>query len=96
MRAESVTAVPIQSRSESRPADEANEAAAKAFEAVFVCEMLAHTGFEKALSSQSGFGGEAMSGFLLEALSQKLVDRGGFGIAGMITGDLDKETADAI
>lgn len=71
-------------------ADETREAAAE-FEAVFVTEMLSHAGFEKALASEAGFGGEAMSGLLLEAYAKKIVERGGFGLADAIARRIAQE-----
>lgn len=73
-----------------RRADKARETA-KAFEAAFVAEMLSHAGFEKALASDSGVGGEAMTGFLVEALAGKIVERGGFGVAELIMRRLSNE-----
>ena len=72
-------------------ADKARETA-RAFEAAFVAEMLSHAGFEKALASDSGVGGEAMTGFLVEALAEKIVERGGFGVAELIMRRLNNET----
>lgn len=57
---------------------------AKAFEAVFVAQMLAHSGLGKALSADSGFGGEAFSTLLLERYAENLVEQGGFGLADKI------------
>lgn len=54
---------------------------AQEFEAVFVAQMLKYGGFAEALSQNSGFGGEAFSSLLLEAYAQKIVERGGFGLA---------------
>ncbi|MEQ8749336.1 MAG: rod-binding protein [Amphiplicatus sp.] len=54
---------------------------AKAFEATFVAQMLTHSGFSEALSSNGGFGGEAFSSLLVEQYAEKLVDQGGFGLA---------------
>jgi len=74
-------------------ADKARETA-QAFEAAFVAEMLSHAGFEKALASDSGVGGEAMTGFLVEALAEKIVERGGFGVAELIMRRLSNEKKD--
>ncbi len=57
---------------------------AEEFEAVFLAEMLSQAGLEKALAADSGFGGEAMSGLLVQELAEKIVDRGGFGLADRI------------
>lgn len=54
---------------------------ARAFEATFVAQMLNHSGFSEALSSNGGFGGEAFSSLLVEQYAEKLVDQGGFGLA---------------
>jgi Rod binding domain-containing protein len=74
-------------------AEKARETA-QAFEAAFVAEMLSHAGFEKALASDSGVGGEAMTGFLVEALAEKIVERGGFGVADLIMRRLNNEKKD--
>lgn len=54
---------------------------AKAFEAVFIAQMLSQTGLAKAFSANSGFGGEAFSSLLVEQYANRLVDQGGFGLA---------------
>jgi Rod binding domain-containing protein len=56
-------------------------ATARAFESVFIAQMLAHTGFGKALSTESGFGGEAFSSLLVEEYANRLIEKGGFGLA---------------
>lgn len=71
-----------------RPDTEEARRIAAEFEAVFVAEMLSHAGFEKALASEAGFGGEAMSGILLDAYAEKIVARGGFGLADAIASRL--------
>ena len=55
--------------------------AAKEFEAAFIAEMLTYAGFDKALSSRSGFGGEAFSRMLVESYATSISENGGFGIA---------------
>ncbi|NWG93598.1 MAG: rod-binding protein [Parvularculaceae bacterium] len=69
--------------SNAQRADEIKSIAAE-FEAVFIAEMLSHAGFEKALASDAGFGGEAMSGMLLEKYAEMIAKRGGFGVAALI------------
>jgi len=54
---------------------------AREFETVFVAQMLKYGGFAEALSQNGGFGGEAFSSLLLEAYAEKIVERGGFGLA---------------
>jgi Rod binding domain-containing protein len=56
-------------------------ATARAFESVFVAQMLAHSGLGKALSAEGGFGGEAFSTLLVEQYAERLVQKGGFGLA---------------
>ncbi len=69
---------------------------AKEFEAVFVAQMLKHSGFEKALSADSGFGGENYASLLLNQYAAKIVDNGGFGLAEKIYEQLKaKEAGDA-
>jgi flagellar protein FlgJ len=75
----------------SSPAGEANAArdeelrkTAKAFESVFVAQMLSYGGLTEALGANAGFGGEAFSGLLVEQYADQLVERGGFGIADKI------------
>ncbi len=51
------------------------------FESVFVAQMLKYSGLEKAISSQGEFGGEAYSSLLLEQYANKIVEKGGFGLA---------------
>lgn len=56
-------------------------ATARAFESVFVAQMLGHSGLGKALSSEGGFGGEAFSSLLVDEYANRLVEKGGFGLA---------------
>ncbi|WDI31548.1 rod-binding protein [Hyphococcus flavus] len=64
--------------------DEEIRAKAKEFEAVFIAEMLSHAGLDKAVSENSGHGGEAFSRMLVEAYAEQLADKGGFGLADQI------------
>ncbi|PQA87413.1 rod-binding protein [Hyphococcus luteus] len=57
---------------------------AQEFEAVFISEMLSHAGFDKAVSQDAGFGGEAFSGMLVESYAEDLAEKGGFGLADQI------------
>ncbi|MGE0407932.1 MAG: rod-binding protein [Amphiplicatus sp.] len=67
---------------------------ARAFETVFVAQMLSYSGFSEALSANGGFGGEAFAGLLVEQYAAELVERGGFGVADMVYEQLrDKEAA---
>ena len=69
---------------------------AKEFEAVFVAQMLKHSGFEKALSTDSGLGGENYASLLLNQYAARIVDNGGFGLADKIYEQLKaKEAGDA-
>lgn len=61
--------------------DDAVMQRAKEFESIFVAQMLKHSGFEKALASESGFGGESYASLLLERYAANIVDKGGFGLA---------------
>jgi len=67
---------------ESRAADE--------LAAAFLAEMLSFAGLDNAISAQTGFGGEAMSGFLLQEYSEKIINRGGFGISAMILSHMNR------
>ncbi len=67
---------------ESQPSrSEAAMQQAREFEAVFIAQMLKHSGFEKALTGNSGFGGESYASMLLEQYAEKITERGGFGLA---------------
>lgn len=57
---------------------------AKAFESVFIAQMLSYGGLTEALGANAGFGGEAFSGLLVEQYADQLVERGGFGVADRI------------
>jgi hypothetical protein len=78
-----------------RPAPAAAErearAAAKAFEAAFLAEMLGHSGIN---AMPSGFGGgageEAFASFLTEEYARLLAERGGVGIAEQVFGLLQQ------
>lgn len=62
----------------------AAQSAARDFEAAFIAEMLSHSGFDKALTHNSGFGGETMASFLIAEISNRLAMRGEFGIAALV------------
>ncbi|MEZ5892651.1 MAG: rod-binding protein [Parvularculaceae bacterium] len=64
---------------------------AREFESVFIAEMLKHTGLDKALSSDSGFGGEAFTGMLVQTYADELSKKGGFGIAEQIYRQLKEQ-----
>ncbi len=65
---------------------------AREFEAVFIAQMLKHSGLAKAISSDSGFGGDAFSSMLLEQYAEKMTEKGGFGLAEHIYNQLaDRE-----
>ena len=56
--------------------------AARAFEAVFLAEMLAHTGANKAPDAfGGGFGEEAFAGMMTETWAKMMVEAGGVGVA---------------
>ncbi|MEM8935812.1 MAG: rod-binding protein [Pseudomonadota bacterium] len=57
---------------------------AKEFEAAFIAEMLKNSGLSDAVSTQSGFGGEAFSSFLVQSYADQLAEDGGFGLADKI------------
>ncbi len=61
------------------------------FESIFITEMLSHAGFDKALSENSGHGGEAFSRMLVESYAEQLSDKGGFGLADQIYRQLKGE-----
>ena len=65
------------------------KAAADELATAFLAEMLSFAGLNDAISARSGFGGEAMSGFLLQEYAEKIVDRGGFGLSAMILSNLE-------
>ena len=55
---------------------------AREFEAVFVSQMLKHTGLTEALSGEGEkFGGEAFASMLTDQFAADLVEDGGFGLA---------------
>ena len=80
------TGLPVASGVATRPdipaEDHAARAAAHAFEAAYLAEMLKHTGVN---SLPSGFGGgageEAFSSFLTQEYARLMAERGGIGIA---------------
>lgn len=61
---------------------------AREFEAVFIAQMLKFSGMDKAISQNSGFGGDAFSGMMLEQYARNIVDNGGFGLAERIYAQL--------
>lgn len=63
-------------------------AKAEQFEAVFIQQMLKHSGFSKALGQNSGFGGEAFSDMLAQQYADQIAANGGFGLADKIYAQL--------
>lgn len=53
---------------------------AREFEAVFIAQMLKHSGLTTAIGGDSGFGGEAFSNMLTEQYANELLENGGFGL----------------
>lgn len=64
---------------------------AQEFESIFIAEMLSHAGFDKALSENAGYGGEAFSRMLVESYAEQLSKKGGFGLADQIYRQLKGE-----
>ena len=62
--------------------------ASLAFEAVFIGQMLTHSGLADAFTTESGGISEAMSGFIVEAVAEPLAERGGFGLAAPLEAQL--------
>jgi Rod binding domain-containing protein len=90
-----VSAVGTGAAARSAPAAAEREAraAAEAFEAVFLAEMLKHSGIN---AMPAGFGGgageEAFASFLTEEYGRLLAERGGIGIAEQVFGLLERRT----
>ncbi|HXI86361.1 MAG TPA: rod-binding protein [Parvularculaceae bacterium] len=83
--AQSLRSVPLAARSEISDGKGATLLkTAREFESVFIAQMLSYGGLSKALSTEGGFGGEAFSSMLVEQYADRLVERGGFGIAHQI------------
>ena len=87
----------IQSLTPATPERASRDAAireqAEEFEAVFIAQMLKHSGFEKALSADSGFGGGNYASLMLERYAAEIVDNGGFGLADKIYQQLKAKEA---
>jgi len=77
-----------QSKTDADQRDEAIRLRAMEFESLFLADFLNHAGLEKALSGESGIGGEAFSSFLVELYAEKLVAKGGIGLADQIYNQL--------
>ena len=78
----------------SAPVEEVDERImekAREFETVFVAQMLKYSGMEKAISQESGFGGDAFSGMMLEQYARNIIDNGGFGLAEKIYSQLREQ-----
>jgi flagellar protein FlgJ len=68
-------------------------AAAEAFEAAFLAEMLKHSGINAMPSAFGGGAGEeAFASFLTEEYARLLAERGGIGIAEQVFGLLQQRT----
>lgn len=65
------------------------QAPGKEFEAAFLAEMLKHTGLDRAIAFDSGFGGEAMASFFVEEIASLISESGGFGVAELIDAKLE-------
>lgn len=89
---EAIRPIPPAAQAEPKTADAAREKAlketARAFETVFIAQMLQHGGLAKALGADAGFGGEAFSSLLVEKYAEGLADKGGFGLADKIYAQL--------
>ncbi len=70
---------------------DALQKSAKDLERSFIAEMLSASGLAKAMTAQSGFGGDAYSRFLVEALADRIVERGGWGLAASVFTELKKD-----
>ena len=69
-------------RENAAPIDDAEfRKTARDLEAVFIAQMLAHTGLDDALTKNGGQNMDAFSSFYLEALSTEMAEQGGFGLA---------------
>ena len=66
---------------------------AEEFEAVFIAEMLNHAGLDDAVAGETGFGGEAYAGLLVDAYADALAKNGGFGLAEQIYQQLKGEVS---
>lgn len=73
-----------------RAATQQDADAATEFTAAFLAEMLKHSGLEKALASDSGFGGETMASFFVDQVTRKIAERGGLGLTELITEKLEQ------
>lgn len=71
---------------------EGRQAAAREFEAAFLAEMLSHTGLGDSLAARAGFGGEAMSSFLLQEYGTMIARQGGVGIARTIELQIERRS----
>lgn len=77
--------------SASEEVDERIMEKAREFETVFVAQMLKYSGMDKAISQESGFGGDAFSGMMLEQYARNIIDNGGFGLAEQIYSQLREQ-----
>lgn len=68
---------------------------AQEFEAVFVGQMLTHSGFADAFKGSDDFGGGAFTSILLDQYAEKIVANGGFGLADQIYNQLIDEKKNA-
>jgi Rod binding domain-containing protein len=84
-----VTTMRANAAPNSQKAERALEVA-REFEAQFIAQMLTHAKLTDALSSNSGFGGEAMATMLINAWADRMADAGGFGLAPLIAARLEK------
>ena len=67
-------------RSDVPSGDDRLQKRAQEFEAVFLTEMLSHTGLAEALAQDAGFGGEAFSQRLIEAYAEQLAQKDVLGV----------------
>lgn len=88
---ERTRAAPENSPENSEERDAQLREKAQEFESIFIAEMLSHAGFDKALSENAGFGGEAFSRMLVESYAEQLSEKGGFGLADRIYRQLKGE-----
>lgn len=75
------------------PHDAKIRAVSKEFEATFLAQALSFAGLGKAVSTDSGYGGEAFSSLLVEQYASKIAEGGGIGVAETIYQELKAREA---
>jgi peptidoglycan hydrolase FlgJ len=83
-----VTAASVLPATTPRPKSQSASDAGRAFEQMFLAEMLSHTGLGQTSAFGGGIGEEQFRSFLVQEQARMLAESGGIGLAAVINANL--------